>query len=592
MSFLSPAFLWTLTALLPLAAIYFLKVRPRSRPVSAFFLWDQILGQKKAASLLHRLRDALSLLLLLLAFAAVALALAKPKFIDDDRKDLLLLIDQSASMSAREGGSSRLETAKKAAAGIVAAMNGNQRAAIGAVGHEVRFLSHLSLSPRELSGAIEQISETDFPFEMAALRGLEKSQEGGDEHRIVLLSDGNFEGSESLPEGIELLKIGASLGNAGIVRADLQRLPDGSLGFFFQVASSFKETVETDLVVKEQASGDRIYKLIPLRIEPGENAPEHFTLEDAPAGAWTASLEIDDALANDNRVFLSVPEERPVKVKVASGDRFFFDVSVLAFEEGGGRLKLVEENPEVEISSGNQAGALTGDAAILFTPGGESPWWTAAGEAVDVIAPRALLADHPVIRHLDLASLSFAGARQVTAPAGALVIVESERGVPLLYQMQKEGRRVLVVNLDPLASEFVLSPWFPVLIHAAAIHLTGREDEPAPLYRPGDRLPIPGFREGGIAKIRVPGATDSIDVTEAGYGPIASLGFYEVESGSASWTFGSSLVTAAESLLDSDATLSMDRPLARGYAPSIWLLVLVIVLLVAESVLYHRRKVG
>ena len=33
MSLLAPAFLWTLAALAPLAAIYFLKVRPRKKPV-------------------------------------------------------------------------------------------------------------------------------------------------------------------------------------------------------------------------------------------------------------------------------------------------------------------------------------------------------------------------------------------------------------------------------------------------------------------------------------------------------------------------------------------------------------------------------
>ena len=73
MTFLAPAFLWTLAALAPLAAIYFLKVRPRKKPVTAFFLWQKIFTEKKAYALFKRLRDVFSLLLMALAFAAISL---------------------------------------------------------------------------------------------------------------------------------------------------------------------------------------------------------------------------------------------------------------------------------------------------------------------------------------------------------------------------------------------------------------------------------------------------------------------------------------------------------------------------------------
>src|SRR5690606_36968421 len=148
---------WSLLALLPLTAIYFLKVKPRKRTTSAFFLWNQVLGQKKATSLLQRLRDALSLLLMVLAFAAIAFALAKPEFSGDERKDLLILVDHSASMSAKEGSGTRLDLARETAREIVAALNGNQRAAVASIARELNFRSHLSESPRELSDAIEGI---------------------------------------------------------------------------------------------------------------------------------------------------------------------------------------------------------------------------------------------------------------------------------------------------------------------------------------------------------------------------------------------------------------------------------------------------
>ncbi|MCB1231863.1 MAG: VWA domain-containing protein [Verrucomicrobiae bacterium] len=592
MSFLAPAFLWSLLALLPLAAVYLLKVRPRKKATTAFFLWDRVFSEKRATSLFQRLRDALSLLLMALAFAALAFALARPEFTDDERKDLVLVIDRSASMAAEEGTGTRLEAAKKAARQIVAALDGNQRAAVASVGNELTFHSHLSRSPRELLDAIDVIEESAFPMRSEVLQSLGEDAHWGEDHRLLLLSDGSFEGVEALPESIEFYKIGSPVGNVGIVAADLRRQPDGSLGFFYRVASSFPEPVNGDLLLKHADEGDRIYKLIPLEIAPGVNEAEVFSLADAPAGRWVAELDLEggDGFASDDLAWMTVPEARPVRVKVATADRFFFETSVLAFQRGSGLLSLVEEDPEITIEKG--AATDSGDAVVVFTPAGESPWWDSVGEEIDVLLPRVLVEDHPVIRLLDASALVFAGAREITPPAGSLVLVESESGVPLIYRTTREGRGAVVVNLDPVASEFVLSAWFPVLIHGAATHLAGREDEPAAVYRPGDRAPMPGYREGSTATVTLPDGTTTLEVSDAEFGPLAALGFYGIEGRAGAWSMGSSLVTKTESLLDNAAVTTTAGPLSRGQSPSYWLIVLALLLLVAESVFYHRRKVG
>jgi len=591
MNLLSPGFLWAFAALLPLAAIYFLKVRPRRQTTTAYFLWAKIFTEKKAASLFNRLRDLISLLLMLLAFSAVVMGLAQPEFSGDERKDLILLIDHSASMSAKEGiNSTRFDQALESARGILIGLNGNQRAAVASAGREIHFRSHLSNSPRELLTALKTIGPSDFPFDPAALTSFGAQIPGGEnkkaDYRIILLSDGHFTGADKLPESIELMKIGAPADNAGIVTADLQRLPDGSLQFYCRVASSFKKQVEADLVLENEG---RIYKLIPLKITPGENAPEIFSVEEAPAGKWVARIEIEDALAKDNTAWLAVPERRPVRVQVAAADRYFFETSVRAFESSSGLLQLVDKDPEITLAKGSATGG--NELSLIFSPAGESPWWTKVGEEVEAVAPRVLLENHPALRHLDLASIAFIGARQIEPPIGALVLVESETGVPLIYRVNREGKTALVVNMDPLASEFYYSAFFPVLIHGAATHLAGREEELAAVYRPGDTAPIPGFREGNSAAILTPGgATESTQL--ATIGPLPNLGFYQIENPRGTWPVAASLVTPAESLLDNSKIASTAKPVSSGQAPAYWLVVLALLLLTGESILYHQRKAG
>ncbi len=123
MNLLQPAMLWSLLAIIPRAAIYLLKVRPQRRPTTAYFLWEKIFQEKRTSSLFQRLRDVFSLLLMALALAAICFALAQPEW-SDERQDLLIVIDNSASMAALDGGGTRLESAKDLASGLIEGLNG------------------------------------------------------------------------------------------------------------------------------------------------------------------------------------------------------------------------------------------------------------------------------------------------------------------------------------------------------------------------------------------------------------------------------------------------------------------------------------
>jgi hypothetical protein len=209
-------------------------------------------------------------------------------------------------------------------------------------------------------------------------------------------------------------------------------------------------------------------------------------------------------------------------------------------------------------------------STVVFQPAGESTVWSNVGNEIAAPVPKVLAKDHPLLRYLDAETMTFAGARQITAPTGAVVLVADESGPPLIYLMRQGAQTVCVVNLDPLAAQFYLSAWFPVLIHNAAAHLTHREDMPPATLPTG-------------SSARVPGRADPTP-----YGPMLTSGFHETDS----WTFATSLVSPEESLLKNDTLKESVKPIASGEAPSYWLLVLALGVLVGESILYDRRKVG
>ncbi len=591
MNFLNPGFFWVFAALLPLALIYFLKVRPRRKPTTAYFLWEQIFSQKKTSALFNRLRDLLSLLLMILAFSAVALALTNPEFTKDERKDLLLVVDHSASMSASQGGASRLELAKNAASEIVLGTNDSQRVAVAAIGREVEFQSHLSNHTRESIDAIESIEPTDFPLNIEALEAILQSEEWSQNYRVLFFTDGAFDAADDLPETLEIVKIGESAQNIGITAADLQRIPGGPnrVGFFFRVASTFEETVEADLVLQHRESS-RIFKLIPLKLEAGESAAQTFVIEDAPAGHWTAKLDLDDAFATDNTAFLSLLEREPITVAVSAEERFFLENSVLAFQQSDGLLALGEGDVDIVLGRGNVP--ETAAQSVVIQPDGESPFWASLGEEIIDPVPEVLLDDHPILRFVDAGSLEFIGARELETPEGSLVLIASEAGAPLAYIARVEGRSALVLNLDPAATSFYFSAWFPVLIHGAATHLAGRDEELLATYQPGSEIPVPGAHEDTRFFVSPPGGGGLIESAGKRFGPVSAVGFYEFRNDEGEWAGAASLGSLAESLLGAEDVETTAQAIAKGRAPAYWLLILAILVLVAESVLYHRRRVG
>jgi hypothetical protein len=582
--------LWSFVALLPLAAFYFLKVRPRRKPTTALFLWEKVLEERRSNALFKRLRDFWSLLLMALACSAVCLALGQPEW-KDRRQDLLILVDNSASMAAKEGGASKMDAAKRAASEIVEGLNGNQRAAVASVAQNVVYHSHFTENPRELLDAIETIAVSNQPLRFDALPTREDPQNHYlRDHRIVMVSDGCF-GKDKLPEHIELIKIGESLENMGIVAADMAYLPNGTnrLAFYCQVASSFAKPREVDLVVAriDEQGREELTKVIPMEVKPGENPPETFTLENALPGKWIARLKIDDALSCDNEANLVAIHPDAIRVGVKSEDRFFLEKSVLAFSQSADLLTLVQDKPDIVLANESSP---DGEKMLLFHPTGESPWWKELGEIVEVAAPQVLAKNHPALRHLDAASMAFVGARQLTPPPGAQILVADDHGVPLIYTARHENQTAIVVNIDPVAGEFYFSVWFPVLVHSAATYLAGRENPLSATYHPGDLVPVPGASDDTVSTWTTP------DEKKEVHGKWLTLddrlGYSELSNSTGQWFVGSSLLAEPETLLDNKAAVSAGEALSRGRSPTQWLTLLAIAILATESVLYHRRKVG
>jgi hypothetical protein len=580
MTFLSPGLLWGLLALIPIAAIFFLKVRPRRKQTNAFFLWQKVFEEKKSSALFRRLRDLFSLILMLLAAAAIVFAMSRPRVDQDDGRDLLVVVDISASMSAGPQDERGIDLALQEAEGIVTALNGTRRMALASFADKLEFVSHLSDSPRDLLQSVRSLETRDVPVSENARRTLNQYAGGDQNYRVILLTDGHG-GLEGLDEKIEVMRLGEPMKNAGLVEADFGWIPGkaNTAGFFYRIASSFTETKQAELELRNVENGG-IARLLPITLEPGLTEAKVLEIGQADPGKWVASLNIVDDFLKDNEIEMVLPVPKKIPVRVSAKQSYFFQRCVEAFDLSGGILRPASEDAELMLAQGAPDG---GEPALVFGPDGESPYWTSLGDPIEVLAARVVVEGHPVLKHLDLDGLPFIGARAITPPDGAIILAKSESGVPLIYKSSQEGRTAIVVNLDPTLGDFFLSPWFPVLVHDAARHLKSREGEWRAVYPTGTVVTVP---DGG--ELTKPGG----EVIGAGPAELDERGLFTLALPGQTTVFGASLLHPGESLLDDSGPPASAQDVASGKPPALWLLIIALIIIAVESVLYHRRKLG
>src|SRR5258708_3720690 len=117
MNFLQPWGLLGLGALIPIIALYFLKLKREERVVPSTLLWKKVIDDLQVNAPFQRLKYSLLLLLQMLLVSVLGFALARPylSLPGYSGQKILLLVATSASMSTRDAGKngdqSRLEAA-------------------------------------------------------------------------------------------------------------------------------------------------------------------------------------------------------------------------------------------------------------------------------------------------------------------------------------------------------------------------------------------------------------------------------------------------------------------------------------------------
>jgi hypothetical protein len=502
MSLANPAALAWLALAVPVVIFYILKIRLRRVPVSTVLFWRQIFDEKKPRSLWQRLRHLVSLAVQLALLLLLAGALAEPFFSWEalSARRVILVLDNSASMSATDVAPTRLARAKEEARQVIDGLRFRDEMAIVAAGTQPRVVCGLTGHHKTLREALDGIPPSDGPTPLAeavavARRLATDAEAGGRQCPIVVITDGCAERAAELASGenMRFITVGGRAPNVGITRFQVRRSTLDPVGYEILIEVTNQSDEPTgDFRLAITLNGNPV-DVKPLKLEPGAKWSEVIESTTADGGPLVAELVVKgekgdqpypDALTADNRAVAVLPKREPMPVHLHSPTGNLFLQKVLEAHPLV-RLTTSREMPKqlpaaaVTVFHREVPSKLPAGEVLVVDPAGDCDLWKVGDKLQNPIVTQQDK-DSPLLSHVRLDNVLMPEARKLafTPAAGKpQVLAGAVSGDPLIALIHRPEGKVVVLTVNLDQSELPFRTAFPILAMNTLGFFSGSQGE-------------------------------------------------------------------------------------------------------------------
>jgi Ca-activated chloride channel homolog len=514
MPFLAPLAIAGLAFIPLIIAFYMLRLRREERTISSTFLWQQLVRDVEANAPWQRLRRSLLLLLQLLLVLILVLAAARP-FLERPAglaRDLVLVMDASASMGATDVFPDRLTAAKRAAAEALAELPSDGRVSIVAAGETARVVANEVGDRGRATSLIDGIALSNGRGDMTeALRladALASRARGAE--ILVVTDDAGTAPTLRTRAPIRVLPVGRDRHNQAIAALAVQTGAGGVKRSLFVSVANLDSTGVTrrlqiladgqpftarDLFLDPQTQTQVIIDELPAGTSVVEArltaiAGDGATPTDGTGGVMAAGAA--DQLAADDAAWAIVPSDRLQRILLVGPGNVYLQnaLSLLPNVELYGATGADYatttglEKFDLIVFDGFLPPTLPAKPILAIDPPRTSDLGTITGAlrqpGIGRVAP-----DEPLLHDVDLTRVHVAAARRMELPNWARTVIPGPDQAPLLYAGTRDGLATAVLAFDLRQSDLPLEVAWPILIANLSGELLGRDASTLEPVRPG-----------------------------------------------------------------------------------------------------------
>ncbi|GEP44839.1 vWA domain-containing protein [Brevifollis gellanilyticus] len=515
MRFLTPHLLhlaWL--ALIPLA-LYLFRKRARRVPVSTLLFFRSLSREHQESAWLRKLKKWLSLLLTLLVIAAAVLALARPtgEAGADSPGAVVVVVDRSASMSARDAqGRTRLEEAKKRLRDRINGLPDQVILSLVAFDARPRVLLSRSRNRRECLRLLNELQPQPMDGRPdAALTVVKRLTELETKSQIWHAGDAPLPDVDKAAYAFMDVAMDAPL-NVGITGFQIRRalLARDRYEAFVKVSAAKANAAKLTATLEVTLAG-RLAQLREIDLEPGASASLIVPLEGVRGQLMEMHLKAaGDCFGWDDAVVAPLPETRPLVVAVVAEKADPFTELALASMIEAGRLEVLKgqpaawpmkDKPDVYVFENWVPEALPADRPVIVLNPPKSSGPVQVRHLQEPGLPhdsvRSVAPDHPLLFRIATSRLAITQTG-VLELGGSLEPLWMAGNEPVLAAGEVNGQRLVVTTFSPARSEqLALLPAFPLLLGNALYWCAENSDAISDLrvLHPGDLITESGLVE-------------------------------------------------------------------------------------------------
>ena len=555
MGLLAPLALIGLVSVPIIVAFYMLRLRRPERPVSSTFLWQQLVRDVEANAPWQKLRRSLLLFLQLFLAIVFAFLVARP-FTEHPAglaRDLVLVIDSSASMSSTDVFPDRLTAAKRVALERMGEVPSDGKVSVIAAGETARVVANEATDRGRISQAINSIEPSTSASDLTdALKLAGKLAERARGAEILVVTDdaGSTVPDVNLDVPVRVEAVGRERDNQAIAALAVRADPSGlKRTLFVSVANYSASAVARRLQILSDGSPVTARD---LALQPLSRAD--VVIDELPAGAKVVEARITpadstgessgppDYLATDDAAWAIVPPDRlrrvllvgPGNVYLQNAFALLPNVELYGATAEQWATTTGKERFDLVVFDGFVPPDLPRKPILAFAP----PSTSALGDVngtLDSFGMGQLPADDPLLRGVDLTRLHIAKTQSMELPSWARAVIPGDPG-PLVYAGLRESLPTVVFAFDIRQSDLPLQVAWPIMISNVAGELLGVGPQqvldplppaaPVEIPMPPDALGVRVTLPDGTVEQLAPGATGAASVT---FVSTRQLGVYRAE---------------------------------------------------------------
>jgi Ca-activated chloride channel family protein len=474
-----PLALIGLVSLPIIVAYYMLRLRRRDVPVGSTFLWQQLVRDVEANAPWQRLRFSWLLLLQLLIALVAVTAAARPfaTVSSDLAGNVVLIVDTSASMGARDPEGDRMDLALAAARQVIGDLPEGGRVTVVAADDSAHVLVSETDDRAAALAAIDGIEGTELPGDLTDAFALASALAARDsDSTVVVVTDANADRLPGVGIGaqVQVARVGSTDANQAVsALSALRRSGGAQLDLFVAVSnpSGVEATRRLEIYADSVLVDAR-----ELTIPAGQRSEALIASVPSATTLVEARLAGEDALAVDDRAFSLVPQEGPVRALLVSDGNAYLENALALLP----RLELYAvgaEGYEDALAAADEEGspyglfiydgfapaALPPAPTLWIGPVEDGPFGDLGGRvegpALDRTDP-----NEELLRFVDLSSVHIGRAREVTLAEGMRPVVSSTGGEPLVAAGRVERQGVALLAFALGESDLPLQVAFPLLM--------------------------------------------------------------------------------------------------------------------------------